>query len=146
MAVVTEGALVARLATSEFLVEATGAEQERVESARRQVETRQPDVYPVARQDVVIGIDGPETNTLLRQICSVDFASALQASECDAGPIFLTSMIGVGVVAWPRRVGAEAGITLWADPSFAHYLWTTLHEVGRDIGVVVLISDRANSE
>ena len=145
-AVVTEGALVARLATSEFLVEAVSGQQECVDSARRKLETlsvRPSDVYPVVRQDLVIGIDGPETNTLLRQICSVDFAPALQASTADSGPIFLTSMIGVGVVVWPRRQGAGAGVTLWVDPSFTHYVWTTLREVGRDLGVVPILSDRA---
>ena len=151
-ATVTEGTLVARLATSEFLVEAVGQPQGRVESTREQLEAprsspeplRPSDVYPVARQDLVIGIDGPETNTLLRQICSVDFEPELQASTADSGPVVLTSMIGVGVVAWPRRRDTEAGITLWIDPSFTHYLWTTLLEVSRDIGVVEIIGDPVN--
>jgi sarcosine oxidase gamma subunit len=81
---------------------------------------------------------------LLRQICSVDFEPELQASTADSGPVVLTSMIGVGVVAWPRRRDAEAGITLWIDPSFTHYLWTTLLEVSRDIGVVEIIGDPVN--
>jgi len=147
-AAIEGGVLVARLATSEFLLESVGEEQVRVASSRRLLESaaRPADVYPVARQDLVIGIHGPQTNTLLRQICSVDFAPLFEVGERDEGPIVLTSMIGVGVVAWPQRRPPEgqalerhgAGLTLWIDPSFAHYFWTTLLEVGRDLGGLIL--------
>jgi hypothetical protein len=69
----------------------------------------------------------------LRQTCSVDFAPLLERCGRDAGPIILTSMIGVGVVAFVRRAGEGPVLTLWADPSFAHYFWTTLLEVGGDL-------------
>jgi sarcosine oxidase gamma subunit len=74
----------------------------------------------------VIGIEGPATNALLRQTCSFDFAPLLARCEGDAGPIILTSMIGVSVVAFLRRAARGPVLTLWVDPSFAHYFWTTL--------------------
>ncbi len=133
--------LVARLATSEFLVEALdggGA----LEPSKRELtftSMRPADVYPVAREDLVVGIRGPGLQTLLRQICSVDFVPLFDSVRADGGVVVLTSMIGVSVVAWPHRTerGATA-LTVWLDPSFAHYFWTTLLEVGRGVGAMVI--------
>jgi sarcosine oxidase subunit gamma len=131
-----DGVFVARLATAEFLIEAMDGGTGRVESTLRQLgsQVRPPDVYPVARQDLVVGIEGPATNTLLRQTCSFDFAPLLERCERDAGPIVFTSMVGVAVVASLRRPARSPVLTLWVDPSFAHYFWTTLLEVGGDLG------------
>jgi sarcosine oxidase, subunit alpha len=135
------GVLVARLGLAEFLVEAVDGGAERVESARRQLESvaRPAEVYPVARMDLVIGISGTRLNLLLRQTCSVDFAPRLESCAAAAGPVTFTSMVGVGVVAFIRGgAGREPVLTLWVDPSFAHYFWTTLLEVGRDLGAVAV--------
>jgi sarcosine oxidase, subunit gamma len=150
----TRGVLVARLATSEFLIEAVDGGPEGVTAAAAPVSAslhqlswpmgprgaaaRPLDVYPVARQDLVVGIQGPGLQTLLRQICSVDFVPLFEACGPHDGPIALTSMIGVGVVAWPRRTDSGPGLTVWLDPSFAHYFWTTLLEVGRGVGALVI--------
>ena len=133
----SRGVLVARLATSEFLIEAVDGGAEGVLGSP----ARPVDVYPVARQDLVVGIQGPGLQTLLRQICSVDFVPLFEACGPHEGPIALTSMIGVGVVAWPRRTDSGSSLTVWLDPSFAHYFWTTLLEVGRGVGTLVIGSN-----
>jgi sarcosine oxidase gamma subunit len=144
-----DGVLVARLASSEFLIEsteqATPAGQQRLAAAHAQLVVRaQPrDVYPVARQDSVMTISGTGLNALLRQVCGVDFAPLLDAAA-DTGeqPVLLTSMIGVGVVAWPRRIAAGVAVTLWCEPSYAHYFWNTLLEVAGQAGSVSMgVSD-----
>lgn len=137
------GVMVARLATSEFLIEAVDGGSERVNATRRQLETpsRPTGVYPVARQDMVVGIQGPGIQTLLRQICSVDFVPLFASSGPAQGAIVLTSMVGVGVVAWPRRTESGPALRVWLDPSFAHYFWTTLLEVGRGVGALVIGSN-----
>ena len=135
------GVLVARLATAEFLIEAVEGGAERVAAARGQLGSaaRPVNVYPVARADLVIGISGAHLNGLLRQVCSVDFAPLLESPAATSGPVTLTSMIGVSVVALVRDGSdGEAVLTLWVDPSFAHYFWTTLLEVGRDLGEVAV--------
>jgi sarcosine oxidase, subunit gamma len=151
----SRGVLVARLATSEFLIEAVdgGAEgvpagdvtaaAAPVSASLHQLSwpARPLEVYPVARQDLVVGIQGPGLQTLLRQICSVDFVPLFEACGPHDGPIALTSMIGVGVVAWPRRTDSGSSLTVWLDPSFAHYFWTTLLEVGRGVGALVIGSN-----
>lgn len=131
-----DGVLVARLATSEFLIEAVDTAAAgagggiRVRNTRAQLHERaQPrDVYAVARQDTVMTLSGAGLNALLRQVCGVDFAPLLDCAG-DDGPVVLTSMIGVGVVAWPRRLASGAALTLWCEPSYGHYFWSTLREV-----------------
>lgn len=143
-----DGVLVARLATSEFLIEAVGAAGgvARVRGSRAQLNERaQPrDVYAVARQDTVMTLSGTGLNALLRQICSVDFAPLLESADDDGGtgndegPVLLTSMIGVGVLAWPRRLKTGPAVTVWCEPSYGNYFWNTLLEVGREAGGVSL--------
>ncbi|MCX7057013.1 MAG: methylglutamate dehydrogenase [Proteobacteria bacterium] len=131
--------LVARLATSEFLVESLAENDALVAAAveRLEAESRPLSVYPVGRQDLVLCLRGPAINELLRQTCGVDFAPHLLEPASSSGPLVLTSMIGVGVVAVPRQEAGSVELTLWLDPSFAHYFWTTL---------TGLISDLAGGE
>ena len=130
------GVLVARLATAEFLIEACDGGAEAVAAARDLLEGagRPADVYPVARQDLVVALSGAASVRLLRQTCSVDFAPLFERCERDAGQVILTSMIGVGVVAWTRRGQPDPVLTLWVDPSFAYYFWTTLLEIAGELG------------
>lgn len=135
----TDGVLVGRLATSEFLVEAMGTEaavQDRVAAAGRTLygAGRPTGVYPVVRQDLVLRSQGAALNDWLRQSCSVDFAPLLETAGSTHGPLVMTSMVGVGVVAVPVAQAAGTVLTLWADPSFGHYFWTTLVELAADLG------------
>ena len=137
------GVLVARLAATEFLLEPIAGDVDRIAATRAELtQRRQPvTVYPVTRQDLVVTIGGDGLNALLRQICSVDFAPLLAAAATGGGPVVLTSMVGVGVVAWPRLIETEKNeisraVTLWCEPSYAQYFWNTLLEVGRDLGSV----------
>jgi sarcosine oxidase subunit gamma len=184
----TDGVVVARLATSEFLVEAVGegdgagyrtgagpvsagsagadaagahdagtgsaavgaadgGPAARVARARQQLAaaTCPPGVYPVARHDLVVRLSGPSTVDLLRQTCSVDFAPLLAAAGAAAGPVVFTSMIGVGVLALPASAAGGPDLTLWCDPSFAHYFWSTLLEVAADLGGGVALAAPAGS-
>jgi sarcosine oxidase subunit gamma len=140
------GVLVARLATSEFLVEATGGTAPAVEAARTALGAadRPASVYPVARQDLVVLIRGPATLSLLRQICSVDFAPLLVQHAGVTDAVVLTNMIGVGVVAWPRPEAAGPGVTVWTDPSYGHYFWSTLLEIGRELEGGVSVDNPEN--
>jgi sarcosine oxidase subunit gamma len=143
----SNGVLVARLASSEFLIEAVDAGFERVANTRARLHQRSHPsvVYPVARQDLAIAIGGAGLNALLRQTCSVDFAPLLAAAAREGGPVVLTSMIGIGVLAWPRPTDTGPALTLWCDPSFAHYFWSTLLAVGRDSGDVTIHPSVAGS-
>jgi sarcosine oxidase, subunit gamma len=140
VAVDDSGILVARLATSEFLVEELGSGGDRVCRAAQRLESpeRARGVYHVPRADLVLSISGPDLHALLRQICSVNFTPLFCEAGRSGGPVVLTSMIGVSVVAWPRLTEIGPGVTLWIDPSFAHYFWTTLLEVARGTGVFMI--------
>ena len=129
-------AWVARLATSEFLIEDLGGAGESIPNAWRALVLNPPPagVYPVLRQDFVVGIAGSGTRALLRQICNVDFDPLFQAQGAPDAAVVLTSMAGVGVVACPVRSADLCSITLWMDPSFAHYFQITLRGILSDLG------------
>ena len=135
------GRLVARLATSEFLVEATGAAQAEVASlATRRYDPRQRErqLVPVPRQDCVLELAGRAAGELLRQTCNVNFAPLARAATSHAGTLVLTSMIGVGVTVVPCAAARDAVYTIWADPSFGHYLWSTLADIAKGLGGAIL--------
>jgi len=137
------GVLVARLATSEFLIEAFDGGGASVAAAAAVLGSAAgpAGVYPVARQDLVLEIAGRRMQELLRQICGVDFEPLLDSGPGPESPVVLTSMVGVGVVAWPSAGRGAPRLTLWSDPSFAHYFWTTLLEVGGDLAGGVAVID-----
>jgi sarcosine oxidase, subunit gamma len=139
-----DGVLVARLATSEFLVEAVEGDGQRVAVMRAALAERPlpRQVYPVLRQDQVMTVSGTGLSGLLRQTCGVDFAPLLESAAAADGPVVLTSMIGVGVVAWPRRRAGSPAVTLWCEPSYAHYFWNTLIEVGEGQGHLIRGGER----
>jgi heterotetrameric sarcosine oxidase gamma subunit len=137
------GRFVARLATSEFLVEASGFEQDRVTDIAAQLydpEQRRPGLVPVPRQDLVVELAGPRANDVLRQTCNVNFAALTSAVTRGAGALVLTMMIGVGVTVVPRVGPHGASLTIWTDPSFSHYLWSMLADITKGLGGGILAS------
>jgi sarcosine oxidase, subunit gamma len=129
--------LVARLATSEFLVEALGTDQQSVAALRDRVMGIK--VYPVIRQDAAFVLGGPDARDLLLQTCSYPFAAAV------GNTAVMTSMIGVGVTVVPRRIGTDDEYRIWCDPSFGLYLWSTLVEIAQEMGGGAIASDGQES-
>jgi sarcosine oxidase subunit gamma len=130
-AVDAQGNLVARLATSEFLVEALGDEHRRIDMLRALLPAN--DVYPVIRQDVAFVLQGKRARDLLLQTCSFNF-DTLPLTADRSGTAVLTSMVGVGVTVIPRIVGMVREYRIWCDPSFGLYLWSTLVGIAKEMG------------
>ena len=135
------GVLIARLATSEFLVEAIArdgspAHSRITEAARLLFDPRQrrAGLVPVLRQDTALELSGTRANDVLVETCNVNFMPLARAARADGGTLVLTSMIGVGVTVIARRAGSDLRYTIWCDPSFDHYLWSTLLEVATGMG------------
>jgi sarcosine oxidase subunit gamma len=128
------GVLVARLATSEFLVEALEGASMQVASAADALfnpATRSHGVYPVLREDRVLELAGPCSNDVLLETCNVNFAPIAAAAGATDGPVILTLMVGVGVIVILRRTARGLVHTIWCDPSYGEYLQSTLEEVSR---------------
>ncbi len=134
------GHLVARLATAEFLVEATGQQAHVTTLATRLADParRERGLVPVLRQDCVLELAGPAANDLLRQTCNVNFTPLARATTAGAGPLVLTTMIGVGVTIVPQRTASDTAFTIWADPSFGDYLLSTLVDIAKGLGGAIL--------
>ena len=128
--------LVARLATSEFLVESLAPAHGRtweIAASLLDPGQRRTGLVPVLRQDRVLELGGARANDLLLETCNVNFAPLARDAEQNAGRIVLTSMIGVGVIVLPRRAGGGLNYTIWCDPSFGHYLYSTLAGIADDL-------------
>ena len=131
------GLLSARLATSEFLFEAFDSEAAHALAPiahSLEVADVPSGVYPVLRHDCVVELAGPATQELLLQTCAVDLTPIERDSSSEAGPVILTSMIGVGVVIACRRSQQGARFTVWSDPSFRHYFWHQLLAIATELG------------
>lgn len=130
--------LVARLGSTEFLVEAMGVSSQGVIAARERLSM--PGVYPVIRQDAAFILGGPRATDLLLETCSYPFAS-----DTNSSLVVMTSMIGVGVTVIARRVRETTQFNVWCDPSFGLYLWSTLVEIAKEMGGGAIASDGLNS-
>jgi hypothetical protein len=122
-AINSAGILAARLATSEFLLEATeraaNAALAPVRTALERADYARG-VYPVLRQDFVLEIGGTDAQDIFAQTCAVDLAPVGAESSATDGPIVMTSMIGVSVVLACRQLPRGPRFTVWSDPSYSH--------------------------
>jgi hypothetical protein len=132
----SSGVLSARLATSEFLLEAMAdPADDAVRPVRQALEFADcpKGVYPVLRQDCVMEISGPQTQPLLLQTCAVDLAPIVRQSSATAGPVIMTSMIGVSVVLTCRQLPDGPRFTVWSDPSYSTYFRSQLFAIAADL-------------
>ena len=133
----SRGVLSARLATSEFLFESLHAEAAAaLGPAKQALELAQmpSGVYPVLRQDFVVELCGSRVHELFAQTCAVDLTRIERDSSAGAGPVILTSLIGVSVVITCRTDSDGARFTLWSDPSYSHYFWSHLAALVTELG------------
>jgi len=130
------GVLTARLATSEFLLESTETASEAIVGAiRRDLQGGDypKSVYPVLRSDFVLEISGAQSDELFLQTCAVDLAPVARASTASAGPIVMTSMIGVAVVLACRQMPGSTRFSVWSDPSYSTYFHSQLRAIAADV-------------
>jgi sarcosine oxidase subunit gamma len=132
-----DGLLVARLAATEFLLEAqSGLPPILARTAaalQARVDAQGSGVYPVLREDAAIELGGAYANDLLVQTCNVNFRPLATAAAAAAGALVMTQMIGVSVLVVPQRRGEGVVYRLWCDPTFGPYLWSTLLEIAEDL-------------
>ena len=85
-------------------------------------------VYPVPREDACFELSGNGIHEVLLQTCSIDFQS-----QSGGDRLFLTSMVGVPVLAIPQQRDGVPTVRIWADPTFGPYLWRTLSGIVEEI-------------
>jgi sarcosine oxidase subunit gamma len=122
-----DGTLVARLGTTEYLIEDApgGTHADRISAA-----TPGERIYPVPRFDAALLIAGTRAPELLRQTCAFDFDRLLP----DGQALAMTSMAGVGITVLALDGPAGPHFRLWCDGTWGGYLWATLVEVAGDLG------------
>jgi sarcosine oxidase subunit gamma len=125
----SDALLVARLGSSEFFLE-DGSGGGRVRDLELALESGQPGVYPVLRDDAAFSLSGPGSYDVLAQVCNVNFADLDLALQ----PVIMTLMIGVAVLIVPQMMGAGPRFRIWCDPTFGPYLDESLGTVVTESG------------
>ncbi len=112
----SDGALIARLGTSEFFLDDVVGSQtlKRVAAGGR----AHDGVYPVLREDAAFVIRGAGVHEVLAQVCNVNFG----ALALESNPVIMTLMIGVAVLVVPENTPAGRQYRIWCDPTFGSYL------------------------
>jgi sarcosine oxidase subunit gamma len=125
-----DGAVVARLGTSEFFVGAgaAGGTAQRLAAAR--AAAAPAGVYPVLREDWAFTLAGEGAEALLAQVCNVDFA----ALDLAQAPVVMTLMVGVAVLVVPQAAATGRLYRIWCDPTYGPYLGSTLQGVVGECG------------
>jgi hypothetical protein len=108
--------IVLRLGVSEFLIEGDIA-------IKLATQIRPDNAYPILRQDYSLQLKGNGIGEFLLQTCAIDF------SQAKPNEVFLTSMIGVGVIILIE----ESTIRIWCDPSFSDYIAYNFNEIAQAI-------------
>jgi sarcosine oxidase subunit gamma len=121
----SSGGLIARLGTTEFLVEGDAPLVDKIMQANRAA-----GVYPVLRQDAAFALCGARVNELLLQTCNVDFRTL----DAEPTKVVLTSMAGVGVTVLSRKNGIYPSYRIWCDGTYGVYLWETLAQIATELG------------
>ncbi len=127
--------LVARLGTSEFLIE-TEPDSALLDDLGRALGDGQDHVYPVLREDHACVLGGRGVEHVLAQVCNLNLPSL----PLQLNPVVLTLMTGVAVVVVAQAHGDGQRYRIWCDPSFGRYLWNTLRAIvvesgGDELGI-----------
>ena len=121
-----EGGIIARLGSSEFLIEDSGVAPRLIEACK----SPPAKVYPVLRQDLAIALIGSKVNELLLQTSSFNFQSLSITNR----PVILTSMAGVNVTVIQCDRNGQPFYKIWCDGTFGVYLWQTLNAIAIELG------------
>ena len=125
----SDGALVARLGRSEFLI-ADGPVAGRSAGLAEALGDGTDGCWPVLRSDACLLLAGERVPELLAQTCNVD----LRITDPAARAVTMTSVAGVAVTAAVAQSAPAWRVALWHDPSFATYLHDTLGAIAAELG------------
>ncbi len=84
--------------------------------------------YRVERQDAGFVLGGVDAGKVLAQTCGVDFAQA------ESGWLIMTRVAGISAAILPQTADEISSYRLWADASYAVYLWQTLGQISGELG------------
>jgi sarcosine oxidase subunit gamma len=125
-----DGALIARLGRSEFLIE-DGPRGTAVSSICDALATPVSGVYPVLRQDAALMLRGEAAPEVLAQTCGID----LSGGALEERAVSLTTMAGISVIIIDvSSAHALPCYRIWCDGTYGRYLWETLLEIAIELG------------
>ena len=119
------GGLVARLGTTEFLVEGDAALVDKIMQAKRA-----PGVYPVLRQDAAFALCGARVNELL----PANLQRRFQNAGCRTNESRSDFDGRCGRNHPVQKNGTHPSYRIWCDGTYGIYLWETLADIATELG------------
>lgn len=80
-----------------------------------------PQTYVFPRDDALFTLNGENWSEFMLQVCSFDF------SKSTPGEFILANMAGVST--WFRVPSSDEPLVFGCDPSYGHYLYSTMQEI-----------------
>lgn len=121
-AIIDNDKIIMRLGVTEYLLEGAGV-------TKLYNLPTPPQAYQVLRQDCCLLLEGEAIYKILSQSCAIDFVKA-NAKDL---PLFLTSMVGVGVTILLSEEEGLPQVRIYCDPTYGAYLFKTLLEIGGNL-------------
>ena len=109
-----EGGRLIRAGLYEYILEGSSAKQ-----FQKILQQGAPNVYPIEHQEICLHVLGDERDRVLAQTCG------LNPDELEPGKVYYTRAAGAPVA----MIVDESSHEYWVDPSLAHYLEETFHEI-----------------
>jgi sarcosine oxidase subunit gamma len=121
------GCLMLRLSTDEFmLADGMGAETVRLLSER--LDSAQPGVYRIEREEGALLLTGLRVMEVFAQISMLNFHEAVPMR------LLLTRLAGVDCGILPESPTGAPAFRIWVDASYALYLWEVLETMVTELG------------
>ena len=118
---------IVRAAADEFFLE-QGVNSQSIAEITDQVVKHTQRTTTIRREDATFLTVGDKTSDLLAQTCGVDFRGV------PAESIVFSRVAGVSCCVLKQSHRERVAYRFWVDPSYAHFLWTTLLEIGESLG------------
>ncbi len=132
-----DAGIIVRLGADEFLLE-SGVDDRSVSSLGERLDEHPGRLDRVEHQEATFVLIGSRANGVLTQSCAVNF------EDIEADRLVMTRVAGVNCSVLRQTHDGVPGFRLWADCSYAVYLWQTLAEIcesldGRVIGAAAVL-------
>jgi sarcosine oxidase subunit gamma len=123
------GGLVARLGSSEFLIE-DAPEGSTARGLKDSLNSGADGVRPVVRQDAAFALIGERAREVMLEVCGLDFDSV----DHDERPVFMTRVAVISAVVLPQTLGGTPVFRIWCDYPYGMYLWEELCGIVEELG------------
>lgn len=125
----SNGCLVMRLGSSEFLLEDQYGVNN-IETLASFDQAKTAEAYKVARADAAFLLSGSEVLNMLSELCMLD----LRDSALPKNGLVMTQIAGISATLLRHQLNGEPVIRVWCDGTYGAYMWDMMLEIAKELG------------